>query len=159
VGPPGHFAVALAAKPAVSRVPLWLLLLATEVLDLLAFAFFAIGIERPAPNPMLAWSHGLFMSVIWSIVSAGVIFLVLRNTRASMVFGLLVFSHWVLDFVSHSRDLPIFFNGSPSVGLGLESSLPVGILTEFSMFAAGLTIYLVGRRKAATRVMSKRADQ
>jgi hypothetical protein len=151
--------VALAAKPLVPRVPLWLLLLATEVLDLLAFAFFAIAIERPAPNPMLAWSHGLFMSVIWSIVSAGVIFLVSRSTRGSIVFGLLVFSHWLLDFVSHSRDLPLLFNGSPLVGLGLESSLPVGILTEFSMFAAGLTIYLVWRRKASTRVASKSAGQ
>src|SRR5512136_2122420 len=107
MGPPGHFAIALVAKPATTKLPLWLLLLATEVLDILAFAFFTFGIERPAPNPVLFWSHGLFMSLVWSIVSGVIVFLVFRNTKASLLLSLLVFSHWILDFISHSRDLPL----------------------------------------------------
>ena len=45
MGPPGHFGIAFAAKPAVSKVPLWALLIASEILDLLCFGFAAIGIE------------------------------------------------------------------------------------------------------------------
>jgi hypothetical protein len=72
MGPPGHFAIGLAAKPAVPKAPLWALLAATEVLDLLAFGFMAIGIEHGAPEPSLAWWHGLFMSAVWSALSGAI---------------------------------------------------------------------------------------
>ena len=126
MGPPGHFAMALAAKPAAPKLPLWMLLVASEILDLLCFAFLAVGIERVAPDPMLAWSHGLFMSIVWSAI---------------------VFSHWLLDFIAHSPDLPLLFNGSPVVGLGLENSILFGIIMEFGMLAAGAGIYFVARKR------------
>ena len=64
----GHCAVGLAAKPVAAKVPLWVMLLATEMLDVLAVAFGWAGIEGgTAGNP---WSHGLFMSVIWSVAAA-----------------------------------------------------------------------------------------
>jgi hypothetical protein len=146
MGPPGHFAIAFAAKPAAPRAPLWLFLVATEVLDLLAFAFMAIGIEHGGPEPSLAWSHGLFMSIVWSVLSGVLAFLFYRDRRTSIAIGLLVFSHWVLDFVSHSHDLPLLFKGSPLVGLGLESSIPIGIIMEFSMLAIGVAIYILARK-------------
>jgi hypothetical protein len=147
MGPPGHFAIAFAAKPAAPKAPLWLLLVATEILDLLAFAFMAIGIEHGAPDPSLAWSHGLFMSVVWSVAAGTIVFFFYRDRRTSIAIGLLVFSHWGLDFISHTRDLPLLFNGSPLVGLGLESSIPVGIIMEFSMLAVGVAIYLLTKRR------------
>ncbi len=39
MGPPGHLAIGLAAKSAVPKAPLWVLLVATEIPDLLFFAF------------------------------------------------------------------------------------------------------------------------
>jgi hypothetical protein len=147
MGPPGHFAIAFAAKPVAPKAPLWLLLVATEILDLLAFGFMAIGIEHGGPEPSFAWSHGLLMSVVWSVVAGAITFLFCRNRRISLAIGLLVFSHWVLDFISHYHDLPLLFNDSPLVGLGLESSIPIGIIMEFSMLAAGVAIYLLTRKK------------
>jgi hypothetical protein len=147
MGPPGHFAIAFAAKPAAPTLPLWLLLLATELLDLLAFGFMAIGLERGAPNPQLAWSHGLFMSLVWSAVAGVTTFFFSRDRKISIAFGLVVFSHWLLDFISHSPDLPILFNGSPLIGLGLENSLIAGIIMEFSLLAVGIAIYFITRRK------------
>jgi hypothetical protein len=147
MGPPGHLAIALAARPAAPKAPLWLLLAATEILDLLAFAFIAIGVEHGAPEPAIAWSHGLFMSVAWSVASGAIAFLLWRERRTSIAVGLLVFSHWVLDFLSHTRDLPLLFNGSPLVGLGLESSIPIGVTIELSMLAGGIAIYLLTRKR------------
>ncbi|HXY06962.1 MAG TPA: hypothetical protein VEI52_03835 [Terriglobales bacterium] len=46
MGPIGHFSVGLAAKPAVPKVPLGVLLLATWILDILAIGFGFAGIER-----------------------------------------------------------------------------------------------------------------
>ena len=155
MGPPGHFAIAFAAKPAAPKAPLWVLLVATEILDLLAFAFMAFGIEHGAPDPSLAWSHGLFMSVVWSAVSGAMAFLFYRDHRTSIAIGLLVFSHWVLDFISHPPDLPVLFGGSPRVGLGLESSIAVGIIMEFGMLAGGIAIYWFARKRNRNQVRDK----
>ncbi len=46
MGPPGHLAIGLAAKPAASKAPLWLYLVASELLDILSFIFTALGLER-----------------------------------------------------------------------------------------------------------------
>jgi len=146
MGPPGHLAIAFAAKPVATKAPLWLLLTATEILDLLAFAFMAIGIEHVAPEPSFAWSHGLFMSIVWSVITGAIAFLLFKNHRTGIIIGLLVFSHWVLDFISHYRDLPLIFNGSPLVGLGLESSILSGIIIESSMLVVGAAIYIRTRK-------------
>ena len=45
MGPIGHCAVGLAAKPVASKVPLWVLLLATMILDVLATGLVWAGIE------------------------------------------------------------------------------------------------------------------
>ena len=147
MGPPGHFAVALAAKPLAPRLPLWLLLVATEIIDLLSFGFMALGLERGAPNPVLHWSHGLFMSAVWSLLAGMATFIISRDRKISLVMGLVVFSHWVFDFISHSLDLPLLFSNSPKVGLGLESTLLVGLVMEFGLLAIGLAIYFVTRKK------------
>jgi hypothetical protein len=147
MGPPGHIAVAFAAKPAVPRASLWVLIVATEILDLLSFGFLAAGIERIGLGQSIIWSHGLFMSLVWSAAGGVIAYLFYRDRRTSLAIGLLVFSHWVLDFISHSGDLPLLFSGSPLVGLGLESSLVAGVVMEFSMLAVGVAIYLLARKR------------
>jgi hypothetical protein len=55
--------------------------------------------------------------------------------------GLGVFSHWVLDFVTHAPDMPLY-PGGPEVGLGLWRSTAGTIVVESLIFAVGLAIYL-----------------
>src|SRR3974377_2129347 len=100
MGPIGHFSVGLAAKPLAPRVPLGILLLATWILDILAIAFGFAGIERGG-SVGVPWSHGLFMSAIWSVIAAFGLARIYRSSHAGVVVGLLVFSHWALDFISH----------------------------------------------------------
>jgi len=129
----GHFAVGLAAKPVAPKVSLGVLFLATWLLDVLAIAFAFAGIEGVKSG--IPWSHGLFMSVIWSVVAAFLTARIYREYRAGAVVGLLVLSHWVLDFISHPipfssyswrswqwsfgnplpPDSPLLFGGSPKV--------------------------------------------
>lgn len=126
--------------------------------DVLKFGFRAVGLEHygtfrldinrgvillvPADTP---WSHGLFMSVVWSILAAGIAYLVYRNRRIASTIGLVVISHWLLDFIVHPPELPLLFNGSPIVGLGLWTSSQgfiVSMFLEVAMFAGGLALYL-----------------
>ncbi|MBN1428014.1 MAG: hypothetical protein JXB07_06485 [Anaerolineae bacterium] len=158
---PGHFGIAFAAKPAAPKVPLWVLLVASEALDLLCFGFVTIGIEKvgasqtdlswgvtvlvPASIP---WSHGLFMSAIWSAVAGGIAYLVFRERRTSAVVGLVVFSHWILDFIVHLPDLPLLFDGSPKVGLGLwaiGAGVVISGILEIALLAGGVVLYVKKR--------------
>jgi hypothetical protein len=163
MGPPGHLGIGFAAKPAAPRAPLWVLLMATEVLDLLSFLFMTVGIESmgvtttdlsrgiqiltPASVP---WSHGLLMSVVWSILAGAIAYLFYRDRRTGIVVGLLVLSHWVLDLIVHLPDLPLLFDGSPLVGLGLWGSGPglvISGILELVLLAGGVAIYMVTRKR------------
>jgi hypothetical protein len=167
MGPPGHLGIGFAAKPVAPKAPLWVLLAATEVLDLLSFLFLAVGIETmgvtttglnrgiqiltPASIP---WSHGLLMSVVWSVLAGAIAYLFYRDRRTGIVVGLLVFSHWILDLIVHLPDLPLLFDGSPLVGLGLWGSGPglvISGILELILLAGGVTIYMVTRKRKAVR--------
>lgn len=163
----GHLAAGIAAKPAVSSIPLWALLVAGELNELLYFIFSATGLEPRAAFTMdftqgvryltagsNPWSHGLFMSVVWALVAAGIAFLYFRRWREAATIGLVVFSHWVLDFLMHAN-LPLFFAGSPLVGLGLENSGPGFIfmtVLDLVLVTAAVAVYWSARRRSAVRL-------
>ncbi len=161
---PGHLAIAMAAKPSVPKIPLLALLAASEALDILCFAFSAMGIENLGQSATdlargvqvivpgsIAWSHGLFMSVVWSAAAFTIAYLIYRDYRHGLVLGGVVFSHWLLDFIVHPADLPLLFSGSPRVGLGLWTSptgLVISAVLEIALLGAGGTIYFLTRRKS-----------
>lgn len=163
MGPLGHLAVGMAAKPLAPRVPLVVLLVATWMLDILAIAFSSLGIEGGLErgNP---WSHGLFMACCWSVLAGLLAYWVYRGNRAGLVVGLALFSHWVLDLISHPipfssfsfrtwrwdyghplpPDLPLLFAGSPRVALGLYNYISAmqATVLEAAMFLAGTAVYI-----------------
>jgi hypothetical protein len=62
-----------------------------------------------------------------------------------------VFSHWVLDFVTHRPDLPLYPGSPMSFGLGLWGSPQATVATEAAMFVVGVAIYA-----RATRAVNRR---
>ena len=73
------------------------------------------------PGSRAACMMALGLSIVWTALAAVVAQLVWRDRRSSLLIGGVVFSHWILDFLMHSN-LPLFFEGSPTLGLGLENS-------------------------------------
>jgi len=51
-----------------------------------------------------------------------------------------VVSHWVLDFITHRPDMPLY-PGSITVGLGLWNSPSATIIVEGLMLIVGVAIY------------------
>jgi hypothetical protein len=152
----GHLAVALAAKRVEPRAPLGSLVGAAFALDLLWPVLLLARIEMVRIDPgntaftPLAfddypWSHSLSMSVVWAIVVGRISAAVLKRTRAGLIVGLSVLSHWVLDFITHRPDLPLW-PGGPKVGLGLWNSIPWTIVVEGALFATAVLFYLRGTR-------------
>ena len=56
--------------------------------------------------------------------------------------GGLVFSHWVLDAVSHRPDLPLAPGNDNYVGLGLWNFVGASMSVEAAVFGLGLVLYL-----------------
>lgn len=171
MGPPGHLAIGFATKPGAPAVPVWVFLLASWLLDLLSFGFEALGLEKFAVSQTnfehgvqvlvpgsIPWSHGLFMSILWSVIFGMIVFIFFRDRRTSVILGLVVFSHWVLDFIVHPSDLPLFFEGSPNLGLGLWTSGPgliASVVLEFVLLAGGLAIYIRWRKQNKSNISDR----
>src|SRR5580693_2299903 len=148
----GHYAVGFAAKRVEPRLPLWVLLAAPQLLDLVWPIFVLLGVEhvevapgRTAFTPLAfvdyPWSHSLAMAIVWAAAFAVIVRAYVGTWRAAGVAAALVVSHWVLDFASHAPDMPLWPGGGPRLGLGLWKSVPGTLVVESAMYAAGVTIY------------------
>ncbi len=93
------------------------------------------------------------MSVVWSVVVAALGLLLFRDRRTSVILGLLVFSHWLLDFIVY-RYIPVLLDNSLTTGLGLltsSSGFIIGILMEIGLISAGIVSYWVSRKRATVQ--------
>jgi membrane-bound metal-dependent hydrolase YbcI (DUF457 family) len=152
----GHLALGLAAKRAAPRVSLGTLMMAAQLVDVIWPIFLLLGIEhaRIAPGNTAVtpldfydypWTHSLLMGLVWALVFAGIWYLRKRDPKVALLLGALVVSHWVLDFITHRPDMPLY-PGGPKVGLGLWNSLAATVVVEGAMFVAGVAIYLKATR-------------
>ncbi len=134
---------------------------AAEFLDLIWPIFLLLGLEhvrvvsgitkvQPFDFYDYPYSHSLTMVLRWAIAAGLMYFLGRRYVRGAWVLAALVVSHWVLDFVSHRPDLPLWPGGS-KVGLGLWNSWPGSISVEALLFAVGLWVY-ISRTRARDRI-------
>lgn len=148
----GHYALGLAAKRYAPRACLGTLFVAPTLADLLWPIFLLLGWEHahvvPGPNPFLTlWlddypiSHSLFTLIVWGALFGYLYKQRTGDKRAGIVIALLVVSHWVLDFVTHRPDEPLY-PGGPELGLGLWNSVAGTVIVESVMLVAGTAIYL-----------------
>jgi hypothetical protein len=149
----GHIAVGLAAKRLVPRVSLAMLLVAAQFADLLWPVLVAVGVEQVRIDPgntsftpldfvSYPYSHSLVLLIVWGVLLGVVCRWLVPGARYVVaVIAALVVSHWVLDFVTHRPDMPIYPGGS-RVGLGLWNSIPATLTIELTLFAVGVWMYV-----------------
>jgi hypothetical protein len=146
----GHYGVSFAAKRADRSIPLWVLFIAVQFLDVLWAPLVLLGIEKvrivpgiTASNPLdlyyMPYSHSLVAAIGWSVVGAAAYQLLARPSalRSSVIVGIAVFSHWVLDFIVHRPDLPLCDN-TAKVGLGLWNAPAVALALEALLLLGGI---------------------
>jgi len=148
----GHHAAAFAAKGVAPRVSLGTLFAATMWLDLVWPVLLLTGAETVRIDPgntaftpldfvSYPITHSLAAVLGWGLAAA-ILYRVVRGPwRDALVVGAGVVSHWLLDFLTHRPDLPLWPDG-PKVGLGLWNSVPATIAVEVLLFIAGLVVYL-----------------
>jgi hypothetical protein len=152
----GHVGAALIVKRAAPGVGLGKLVAGALLLDSLLGVFVLAGLEQvriPDDYPSLHYlqfdfpvSHGFLAAVAWSLVALALV-QKQYGAEAGNAVGLAVFSHWPLDAIEHEPELPLLY-GSPLIGLSLWRILPVAILLEAILVAAGIALYWpLGRRR------------
>ena len=147
----GHFALGFAAKRVAPRVSLPVLFLAAQLADVIWPVLLLSGLEtvRIAPGITVVtpldfisypYSHSLLTLAVVGIALGAVCARIAGGRTTFVVVAGLVVSHWLLDFVSHRPDMPLY-PGSAKYGLSLWNSLPATLAVELVMFAAGVWIY------------------
>ncbi len=149
----GHFAMGFGAKRFAPQVSLGILFLACQLADLIWPNLVLLGIETLSIEPGITvmtplnfasypYSHSLIALLVWAVVFAS-LYIVLSRTgaRAAVVIAALVFSHWVLDVLSHRPDMPISFGDAPKIGVGLWNYPMIAIPIELLLFGIGVWIY------------------
>ena len=79
--------------------------------------------------------------IFWGILFGIVYYLGKKNLRGSILLGALVFSHWLLDLLTHRPDLQLFPWSDYKVGLGLWNSFIGTVIVEGLIFALGVFIF------------------
>jgi hypothetical protein len=150
----GHYAASLALKKFEKRASLGVLFLAVQFVDIVFFPFVLLGIERiniienytPSTHFQLEYmpfTHSLLASFLWaSIAYAFFRWVVVKIRSVALVMAIAVFSHWVIDLVVHTPDLPLWSDASMKLGLGLWNNAIVTYAVEAALLLGALLLYM-----------------
>lgn len=154
----GHYAVAMALKKAEPSAPLGVLFVGVQAADFLFFPLAMLGVEQATIIPGLTeasplrldyapFSHGLLGLLVLSLIAYLAVRLFpfdsnVNRNRVGLAVGLAVASHWVLDVITHTPDMPLVDGGLPKLGLGLWNSAILTFAVEAAMVLGGLWLYL-----------------
>jgi hypothetical protein len=153
----GHFAVGFAAKKFAPRTSLGLLIAAPLLSDILWPFFLLLGWEHVRIVPGLTrynpfdlydfpWSHSLLLCAIWATAFAAIYYAFSRYTAGAIALWIGVISHWILDWITHIPDMPLYPGGGPRFGLGLWNHVGATMAVEIAMLVAGVVLYITATR-------------
>ena len=153
----GHYGIALGAKRISPSTSLGTYVLASQLIDLIWPIMLLLGYEQvqivpgitlvtPLDFTSYPYTHSLLAVAVWAALFGLMYFVWRRSIKASLVLGLLVVNHWVLDLFVHRPDLPLAPDSDARFGLGLWNSLSATMTLEFGIFLLGVFLYVNGTR-------------
>ena len=152
----GHYGIGLALKKVEPRLSLGLLIFGAIMLDILFGLFLLSGIEHAkivpgatVVSPFEFYDYPLSHSALGAMwATAGYLAYWLwpkgdrtQRKRPAFIFAIAIFSHFILDVISHTPDLTISGNNSPILGLSLWNSLAATMIVEFGILFIGIYLY------------------
>ncbi len=149
----GHYAASLVLKKVEKRASLGFLFLGVQFVDILFFPFVLLGIERfnivenftqstHFELEYMPYTHSLLAAFLWAGLAYIVIRIIFKNNMVALVMGIAVLSHWFLDLIVHTPDLPLWIDSSTKLGLGLWNNAVATYLLEAILLGGALWLYL-----------------
>ncbi|NRA86161.1 MAG: permease [Rhizobiales bacterium] len=152
----GHFAIGVATKKMALAMPIWILLLAPQFMDLLFVPLVILGIESFEFGPYghlslnIEYSHSLVGALAIAAVAYWIGNRFWKSSRGGKVLASLSFSHWILDVLMHRPDMAILpgnLGNLPLLGLGLWNYEFISLVTEVVMAIIAVILYFHWARK------------
>ncbi|MGI8943211.1 MAG: hypothetical protein ACR2FJ_03060 [Qipengyuania sp.] len=149
----GHWAPALVAGAVSAESPrLGTLFIGAQLVDWAFMLFLMIGVEdmRIAPgitamNSLdlyhMPFTHSLLGTAVFAGIFALIVGWSLRNAVAAIWAGLVVLSHWLLDFLVHRPDLTLA-GGEDKIGFGLWDQPAIAIPLELALIVGAFAWYV-----------------
>ena len=160
----GHFAPAFLAAAAYSRGPkLGTYFVAAQLVDWAFFSLAIVGVEKmriePGATAMvpfdlfhMPYTHSLAGTAAWAFAMAIMIAIWCRDSLGGLLAGLVVLSHWALDWITHRPDLTLA-GGDKAYGLGLWNYPELAMPLEIGITLAAFFYYLAKSRGPAAQPM------
>ncbi len=153
----GHYAAALALKKSDKKLSLGLTFFAVFFVEIVWAVLVLVGVEKVNIVPgftkyndlqlvYFPYSHGLVATIFWGVLIYAM-FRFLPNVfgssrkRAAAVMAIAIVSHFILDLVTHTTDLPLLTNNGVMLGFGLWNNVPATLIVEQTIFLGGLAVY------------------
>lgn len=148
---PGHFAAGLALKVAQPRASTLGLLIGIGALDLIFGLAVMLHLEGGSfAHFNTPWSHSLAMAALWSALYAA--WFRKEGPAVAAAMGAAVFSHWLLDLVSHQPDMQLWPYSPIELGFGpLFGGLGGWLEAAVSVAGAALYCSWAARQKDSRR--------
>jgi hypothetical protein len=149
----GHYGPAFGLKPLCKPVPLWVLFIAVQWLDVVWSLLVYAGIEKVRIVPgftegsaldlyYMPYTHGLVGALALSLLLGAIVAWCMgaARVRVFLVVAAAAFSHWLLDLLVHVPDLPLY-DDSMKVGLGLWRHIWISLPLELAFLGLGAWLY------------------
>ena len=161
-----HIGIGLAFKQIDPKRSTWLLVIGSMLLDILLVVPFIVliiaGVSTTGASPL---THSLLGASIISGITFLVVYLIdhqksenSNNLKTASIMTLLIFSHWLLDFIGWPMTLgglnpsaggiPITFDTSFTIGIGVYRTLTGAIIMEIGVFIIGFVLYRKAKVKS-----------
>ena len=161
-----HIGVGFAAKKVAPAVPVIILIIAAEFIEIVFMLLWGAGIEHPpteAGAPFSPYSHSILFGVLWSILAGLLTLAISKNIKLSWIIGLLVFSHTILDVIASPKlafyptdtGVPMLFDYTNTYGLGLWKNQIIAWIGEFGFLLTGIFIFIMTIRKKRAEKLIK----
>ncbi|NWQ44579.1 permease [Bacillus sp. EB106-08-02-XG196] len=148
----GHFGVAAAVKSKTPELPLWSLVVSSQLLDIAFIPFNLAGVESIVPIGeggyaqviIYAFYTHSFLGALLLAILAACIAGGFWGKKSGVIIGAVVFSHWILDLIVHRPDMPILPGNAgdfPLLGFGLWESAFASLLVELFIITVGSFFY------------------
>ena len=119
-----------------ARVPLWVWFIAAQWMDFVWSVLVLMGIEKLRIVPgftqanaldlyYMPYTHSLPGSIVLFLIFGAIVALFASGNRATTILPVVAvsFSHWILDLVVHTPDLPLHDNAAKAPAHGRERRL------------------------------------
>ena len=153
----GHYGISFAVKPVGVRVearaPLWVWFIAAQWMDVVWAILVLSRIEKLRIVPgfteansldlyYMPYTHSLPGSIVLSLLFGAIVALFTSGNRAATILlvAAVSFSHWILDLVVHTPDLPLYDN-TVKVGFGLWRHVALSFPLELIVLGLGAWLF------------------